>query len=203
VGDMGHAGTIGDPLALNETIGLQIVLNWKQYPLGTPSYPSYDGYVLDTLALGLHVSGPGTLSAPMLTSKTGDYYPDLPHHADLDVYGQSDPLIVGNSIALISGASLSYIMGDDGVGGPAVPSTALVWDMFLQCDGFEPVTVDLTVAGTIRYWDYSNAANTGPFGEAQSAVEGDLGGLVIYQVPEPATIALLGLGGLFLRRRRK
>ena len=201
LGDMGHAGTAEDRLEESETIAIQIVLNWNPYP-GT-TYPSYDGYVLDTLAVDLHVSGPGTLSAVMATSKTGDYYVPLGHHVDLGTYGQSDPLIVGNSIALISGGSMGYIMGDDGVGGPAVPPTALIWNLWIHCDGPGDIVVDLTVAGTTRYWDYSNAANDGPFGTSNIAVEADLGDLTIYQVPEPATIALLGLGSLFLMRRRR
>jgi len=36
-----------------------------------------------------------------------------------------------------------------------------------------------------------------------SSYEGPLGELIIHVVPEPATIALLGLGGLFFARRRK
>jgi len=36
-----------------------------------------------------------------------------------------------------------------------------------------------------------------------NAVEADFGDLIIYQIPEPMTVALLGLGGLFLLRRRK
>ena len=197
----GRLGTELDRLEASDTIGLQIVLNYNPYP-GT-TYPSYDGYVLDTLAVDLHVSGPGTLSAVMATSKTGDYYVELGHHVDLTTYGQSDPLIVGNSIAIISGASMGYIFGSAPGGGPAVPPTALIWNLWVHCDGEGDITVDLTMAGGTHYWDYSNSAHTAGFGTDYFATEDDFGDLTIYQVPEPTTIALLGLGSLFLMRRRR
>ena len=199
LGDMGHAGTSEDPLVESETIAIQIVLNNNPYP----GYPSYDGYVLDTMDLDLHVTGPGSLGVVMRTSKAGDV-PDLMHHEDFDLWGESNPLIVGNGILQMSGASMGFIYPGE---------QALVWNLLIHCDGPGFVTVDLTLNGTTQYWDYWNDPDSEPFtgyppdGDimawAKYATEEDLGDLVIHQIPEPATIALLGLGGLFLVRRRR
>jgi hypothetical protein len=44
-------------------------------------------------------------------------------------------------------------------------------------------------------------ANAGTIVDGQP-LEGEIHRLVIHQIPEPLTLSLLGLGGLFLRRRR-
>ena len=67
--------------------------------------------------------------------------------------------------------------------GSSTPGTQFTWDLECLKEGVF-VTVDL--------WDY-----TTPGGEFLADT------LVIEQIPEPMTIALLGLGGLFLLRRRK
>lgn len=208
-GSMGHAGTSEDPLVPSETIEIAIVLNHNPYA----GYPTYDGYVIDTMDLDLHVSGPATLEVPGVFNKGGERIgDDLEHHEDWDVWSQSgasdgtvegyEPLIVGNSIGQLLGGSFGYILGSDPAGGPAVPPTQLVWNLILHCDGVGPVTLDLTLMGSTHYWEYSNPSGL-PYGDDAYATEGDLGDLVIHQIPEPMTIALLGLGGLFLRRRRK
>ena len=195
VGSMGHAGTAEDRLEESETIAIQIVLNNNPYP----SWPTYDGYFTDAFGLDLHVTGGGSLSAGFVaTSKTGDVY-DILHHADLDVWAQSDPLIVGNSIAKMAGGVLS-----GGIQGEAV----LIWNMIIHCDGTGDVILDLTLQDVdSHYADFMQPGDPdGPYGgeEAWKALlESDLGNLTIYQVPEPATIALLGLGSLFLMRRRR
>jgi hypothetical protein len=209
-GSLGHAGTSEDPLVPSETIEIAIILTHNPYP----GYSSYDGYVIDTMDLDLHVSGPATLSTPAIKNKAGEIIgDDLQHHADWDVWSQSgnndgtaagyEPVIVGNSIAQMLGGSFGYILGSQPPtgDGPAVPPTQLVWNLFLHCDGYGPVTLDLTLNGSTHYWEYSNPSG-GPYGGDGLATEGDLGDLVIHQIPEPMTIALLGLGGLFLRRRR-
>ena len=195
LGDMGHAGTSNDPLWLSETIPIQIVLNNNPYP----DFPDYDGYFTDAFGLDLHVTGGGSLSAGFVaTSKTGDVY-DILHHADLDVWAQSDPLIVGNSIAKMAGGVLS-----GGIQGEAV----LIWNLFVQCDGPDDVILDLTLQDVdSHYSDFMQPGTPdGPYPDAtgwKALLESNLGDLTIYQVPEPATIALLGLGSLFLMRRRR
>ena len=69
----------------------------------------------------------------------------------------------------------------------------------IHCDGYGYTILDLTiaVAGGTQHSNYGYPIAW------LNTVEADLGDLVIHQVPEPATIALLGLGGLFLVRRRK
>ncbi len=210
VGDLGHAGTSTDPLYPSETIGIQIILNYNPYP----SWTSYDGYIMDGMELDLHVTGPGTLEVPgLFNAKTLERYgDDLKHHADFGVWTQSGyndgtsenylPVIVGNSIAKMSGGVVTgYIEGDENGNPPSSP-TVLVWNLLLHCEEYGPVSLDLTLGGSTRIAPYENGAGTAPYPAWRYAVEGDLGDLVIHQIPEPMTIALLGLGGLFLRRRR-
>ena len=209
VGSLGHAGTSTDRLALGEIIEIQIVLNWNDYGV---SYPSYDGYVIDVMDVDLHVSGPGTLSVPGIYSlkdpfpRIGD---DLLVHADWDVWSQSGtpddaqtpqvneytPMIVNNQIASLMGGSFSYILGKSG-------PDPLVWNLFIECTGPEYVQIDLTLNAGTAYWNYSTPGDL-PYGAQQTMTEGDLVDLVIHNVPEPATVALLGLGSLFLLRRKK
>jgi len=57
----------------------------------------------------------------------------------------------------------------------------------------------------ITTWDDGEVGNFYPasivYSNGQEVI-GTIGGLVIHVTPEPATIALLGLGGLLLRRRK-
>jgi hypothetical protein len=186
VGTLGNKGTIDDPLEQSEWIYIDIVLNHNPYP----EYPSYDGYNLFGMDLDLHVIGPGSLGYD--TTKLGG--PKLVWDNRFSVTGFSDIGQDGN-IASINGGSL----GENLVSGPG--GIVLVSGLMFHCDGPDPVLLDLTLAGTTKYSEFSGGG-VGPYpGDWINAVEGDLGDLVIYQ-PEPMTIALLGIGGLFLRRRK-
>ena len=88
-------------------------------------------------------------------------------------------------------AAPSTMVADNGTYGPSwihgymtTPvTTAAVgvwWDEVLHCDGEGDVIVDL----------YDSTGMT------------IIDSILIHQIPEPITIALLGLGGLFLRRRK-
>ena len=202
LGDMGHAGTSEDPLVESEIIEIMIVLNNNPYP----GYSTYDGYVIDAFDLDLHVSGAGSLGVVMMLDKFGNPtdVPDLQHHEDLEFWSQPDPLIVDNKIAQLMGGTMGYVFPGE------VP---LVWNLLIHCDGSGDVLVDLTLNGTTHYFDYWSPLHGEPYtGYPAShdlvawekfATEEDLGNLVIHNVPEPATIALLGLGSLFLMRRRR
>lgn len=196
-GSLGHAGTSLDPLEPSETIEIAIVLNHNPYA----GWTSYDGYALSSMDLDLHVSGPGTL-APGTTNKSGDplwqYDSGFSAFAVVDPAGADNPPYaeIGNGLDQILGVASPPIKG---VGAP----TVLMWDLILHCDDWGPVTIDLTMNGLTEYAAYTDASGNNPYpGGWLTMEEGDLGDLVIHQIPEPMTIALLGLGGLFLRRRK-
>jgi hypothetical protein len=208
LGDAGHAGTELDKLEIGETIYIQIVLTENPYP----SYPSYDGYITDVMDVDLHVSGPGTLDVPGIYGAKSPYPrigDDVGVHEDWDVWSQSgqaddpetttvneyEPMIVSNQIAQLMGGSFGYILGKYG-------DEPLVWDLYITASAAGTIAVDLTLNAGTRYWDFSTPSDT-PYGSEKTLTEGDLGDLDIYVVPEPTTVALLGLGGLLLLRRRK
>ena len=89
---------------------------------------------------------------------------------------------------------IAYPDGEDGVWGtivlstiPSVAAGTMIFnDITLHCEGPGPVTVSL-------YWV------NGDDGSIISTMDT----LVVHQTPEPMTMGLLGLGGLFIRRHRK
>ena len=198
----GRTGGPNDPLEESDVIGLAIVLTHNPYP----DFPTYDGYWTDGIDVDLHVSGPGSLDVPGLFDKNLDRIgDDLQKHADWGVWAQSgnndgtpagyEPLIVGNAIGKMSGGVLEN--GITAVEG----GTDLIWNLLLHCDGPGEVIIDLTFTDG-RYADASTPGGN-YYGDLLPLSEALLGDLVIYQaIPEPMTIGLLGLGGLFLRRRK-
>ena len=199
--DIGQSGgrlgaTPNDALEYSDTIGLKLVLNSNAYP----NWPSYDGYLLSSMDLSLDVVGNGTLSCPVTTDKTGAIISyDLGEHDDWDFPG--NPIVSDDGIDRLLYASIGGINAGSI---DTVPQPQdIIWDMFLHCGGQGNVTIDLHAAAG-EYADYSTPPQGGgqPYGGWKNLDNTKVGDLTIYQVPEPMTMVLLGLGGLFLRRRR-
>ena len=182
LGDMGHSGTELDPLELSETIDIKLVLN--HYPSAYGS--QYDGYALSSMDLDLHIIGKGSLGGTV--NKVGDIW----HNNGFGAWGDSG--ITPTGVDQMGGVASPIIAGSAG-------GTDLVWNLTVHCDGPGPITIDLTLNGLSEYSNSSDGAgNMWP--PIVAMTEASLGDLVIYNIPEPMSIALLGLGGLFLRRRK-
>ncbi|MFC1738650.1 PEP-CTERM sorting domain-containing protein [Planctomycetota bacterium] len=76
----------------------------------------------------------------------------------------------------------------------------LLDNIVLHCLEATDVILELVAFSDQVYLDDTTEEMTMIPGHGQGTI---LDRLTIHQIPEPATIALLGLGGLFLRRRRK
>ena len=183
-GDAGNAGTSGDPLVAGEMIAVKVVLVDNPGSHSTSTY--YDGYILSSMDLDLSVSAQGTIAEKGTTAPTR-----MKHHASFATWAEPEPAIASNGIAYFGGvgptAGITSPYGD----------VDLVWNLEITAAGTGNITIDLGLNGTTSY----SVAGGGELSWV-NAVEGDLGDLTIYAVPEPITIALLGLGGLFLRRRK-
>jgi len=91
-----------------------------------------------------------------------------------------------------------YPGGWDGANFPAVYTTTYMWDISAFHDGdFD--NLELTATPTDGYVNFIFQTNSGGFDTYGNYY---LDNLRLVAAPEPVTIALLGLGGLFLRRRK-
>ena len=197
VGDMGHTGTFEDPLNGGETIGVKIVLNNNPYA----GYPSYDGYVIDIMEVELK-STYGTLGIVQNTSGKNPL-DDIGVNEDWDL---KDYTINGPDSIGLSYAALNPIRASNG------QPVDLIWNLLYTNSTGYPLyagqdynykIVDLKLDGLVHVGDdyWPGADGPGANGNAwYSAVEDDLGDLVI--TPEPVTIMLWGVGGLFIRKRK-
>jgi hypothetical protein len=129
-----------------------------------------------SLSLDMLVTGPGTLDISTITRPTGYWNADL-----------------SKITATPTGALLDFVANDIGT----VPPGIVLDHFLLHCDDMGDVIVRLvenpnTSAGATLETDGSDLYEllAGP-------------GIIIHQVPEPMTLTLLGLGGLFLARRKK
>ena len=78
--------------------------------------------------------------------------------------------------------------------GTGVDEGIAIDHILFHCDGesMDPVII------SIVDWVYAGAGSL----DGEGSVE-VIGQVIVHQIPEPMTVALLGLGGLFLLRRRK
>jgi hypothetical protein len=96
--------------------------------------------------------------------------------------------IIGDPTAQSVRVSASQFMSGTDVAGPAV----LVNNVLLHCEEDTDVVLALVVKDGV-----------GTVVDGQQLTTGDiLDSILIHQIPEPMTMVLLGLGGLFLRRRK-
>ena len=189
-----------DQLSPGDVVGLELVLNHNPYA----GYPSYDGYLLQGMDVALQVSPEGALGVNVVTDKTGNWLDnDLSWSPDWSVTGAStsgpngtEDMIQGNGVASITAGSLGRISGQEG-------GTFLMGGLFVECLGTGNTIVDLSTQSDQGFYWLSKTPAGQPNGDQLILGSEDLGGLTIFQVPEPMTMTLLGLGGLALIRRRR
>jgi hypothetical protein len=218
-------GTGWDPAtdaAANDEI--RFVLHLNDNDSMHPSYATYDGYWLKGMDLMLTVTGKGTLAERGTGPKRMKNNALFGAWADPTTVG--DPMVTDNKIYKLSGASQAN--SESGIGSHSLMrgATEIVWTLMVTLDGdFNPasdvVLVDLALnddplagssfytdqpsAGPTLFPDYvSNGYGTWDGLDNQFMTNSSFGDLELG-VPEPMTIALLGLGGLGLisRRRRR
>ncbi len=81
-------------------------------------------------------------------------------------------------------------------------SYVLMDNVIFHCEEATEVIIDLVAITDLMYWQF-DSTGTKLADYAIVAAEGTLlDSINVTQIPEPMTIILLGLGGLFLRRRK-
>jgi len=150
------------------------VINFDIVLTGTPA----DG-TLFSLDADVTATGPGTLDWSQLTEGDNGW-------------------VSGYTLNTAIAGGVWLIRVNDAGGNPADPELLVLDHFLLHCDGLGDVFINLSEngsgGGTMTVDEMFQPIDAPPlYGP----------GLIVHQIPEPMTIALLGLGGLFLLRRRK
>ena len=167
----------------------------------TPSPGGFPGYGLTSFDLDVHVTGEASLSLDIFTTFYG---------ATGVAWDKSSAVTMG-AVIQSSPQSIDQLTGV--ITAPAdVPGEVMILGggILFHCeggDGLNLVPVDLTLNGLTQYSEYVNSLGdpmppVSMGGGWKDLTADQLGGLELYQIPEPITMALLGVGGLLLRRRR-
>jgi hypothetical protein len=138
-----------------------------------------DGYAMDVMELDLEV-------IPLDAGADGciSLAPHITHPWEIIVapFEPSSLVVEGvtcHGIEVIAGMTFGLVEGK------------LVDYILFECLGEGDILIQLTDAGT------NNIIGIGDIPQDM------MGSIIIHQVPEPTTLALLGVGGLFLLRRRE
>ena len=83
----------------------------------------------------------------------------------------------------------------------------LMDNLVFHCESLTDVIIDLVAASDIIYWTHTYDAGLEDYVVTGSVILYEQGTIIdsiyVTQIPEPMTVVLLGLGSLFLLRRRK
>ena len=206
--DSSHAGTSADPIGAGETLHLVMSLQWIQDSFPGGGYPSYDGYLLSAMDLTLTVSGGGSLMVNA-NKKNVDVWG---MHTNWSITGT--PTIASDVLDTSPFASNFNNIGVTNGLLAGGSDQDLLFNFYVTADGSgDEITLTWGLAATPpaagQYADYTGDGSVED-PTWQDIGTGSLGGqlygtgnMQIYTVPEPMTVLLLGLGGLFLRRRRR
>jgi hypothetical protein len=138
----------------------------------------------------INVSGPGSLDWSQFVYAT--YDPDEDLWTNVDIHSRFDPALHLRGNNWIVEAS-TVTQGPRGTG----LEIWVVKNILLHCDAF----------GTVKIWltNYAGSDGTIVVDSVYNQVPWQYGaGVTIHQlIPEPMTLTLLGLGSLFLARRKK
>lgn len=133
-----------------------------------------NGHYTAGIDLDLEIIGPGHIMLdPAYVSVPEDIIV-----GDFESWSKLVEGVTDTGIAAIVGVSFGEVEG------------TIVDHILFHCDGLGEVTVQLTLHGDTEV-------------DGNLITPEDLGGITIIQIPEPMTLSLLGLGGLFLVRRKR
>ena len=100
----------------------------------------------------------------------------------------------GPAASAITTATVPYLMNSYAASSFGLGGSELIdWSYMLVVD--DPVTLNLLGVGDVLSYGLTGGAVSGTLYDGS-------GGVITTFIPEPMTLALLGLGGLFLRRRK-
>ena len=203
-GSGGRLGTAPGPDALlpGDTVGLEMVLQHNPYA----GSPSYDGNFTSQFALKLAASGHGTLSVPeVVVGKNTEF--DVKMHTGFALGVKKISAVAGDNPVTNGGLNIDFLEAALLSGGVSANqgATALVWNIMFTATGGDNTTMDLLAGTGGLYAPYQNFTGDNYYPESSPITNGELTGTTIYQyeVPEPMTLSLFGLGGIAALRRRR
>jgi len=121
--------------------------------------------------------------------------------ADEPLYLAPELSVLANPGTIVNegGVLVEFVSGSAPFGSPGVPAGSVIWSFEFHVPDVPPSTIitidDLTDMTHVPPYQTS-------FMDAGFNMIDDVQAVQIHVIPEPMTIALLGLGGLLLRRRR-
>jgi hypothetical protein len=183
VKEIGLGGPGDLPLTASETIDFQITWNGPatQYLFGIDSF--------------INVSGNGALDYSHFVYAT--YDEETESWTNVDIAASYDPLLhvintVSNPDYIVEGAKLWGLIGNN-------TNKMVVKNLYVHCEGPGNVMLTLTdhSTGSMVIDSVTHLQIVGGYTYGT--------GITIHQtpIPEPITLTLLGLGSLFLARRKK
>ena len=203
-----HAATAADPMDIGETMCIQVYLNNNHFMVnltGSSYYAPKDGYNILVWDINLAVSSQGKISAsgPMFK----------------DAIKFNGSLVLPGAVVGLTDSGIQFIGAGYGINGlNAGTEPVLSYNLMITAmsGGIIDITPGLnytTLGDSINSYalysngDYEDIVKNYDISlvwERWDMVASDFGALQLHVVPEPLTIALLGLGslGMMYRRRR-